>query len=436
MTTPSRRRLAVVVAAVVLVTAAAVAPAVSRPVALAGSDGSATEDGTDVEPLDGRLRRVHERGVTGENVTVGVVDVTGFDTTDPLFDGRVAAARSFETDGSVRDPGRDGHGTAAAAVVARTAPDADLYLASFDTRAEYRRAVEWLVDADVDVIVAPVSFYGAPGDGSADVSRVASEATRAGTVFVAPAGNLARGHWEGEYDGVRNGTLRFGDGTANYLRGGRAVTVWLSWDDPTEDYAVELYRTDDEGTRLVAVSQPYRGDDVPNERIVARLEPGAYFVEVHGPEAATGTRLRLSSPTHAFQYVDASGSVTAPASGRGVVAVGAYDPRRRQVEPFSSRGPTPDDRLGVDVVAPDRRRVTGVDRRFVGSSAAAPYAAGVAALVLAADPDRTPREVEVVLEQTARDVGRRGADAAAGHGLVVPSDAVGAARNESGQSAL
>ncbi len=401
---------------------------------LAASLGGGAGTGADApsnasEPL----QQVHAAGVTGGNVTVGVVDATGFDAAHPALDGRVASARAFGPDATVANGGRNDHGTASAAVVARTAPDADLYLAAFDSPDGYERAVEWLVAADVDVIVAPVSFLGQPGDGSARVSRVATRAVEAGVVFVAPTGNVARGHWTGEYDRVRDGRLRFGSSARNFLHGdGREVSLWLSWDRAHrhQEYSLALYRTDGEATRLVAESSPYADDDVPNQRLRAAVGDGSYFFVVRGPPNATGARLRASSPSHDFQYGSAAGSVVAPATARGALAVGAYDPGGG-VEPFSSRGPTRDGRLGVDVVAPDRHDVRGVSG-FVGSSAAAPYVGGVAALVLDADPGLSPREVESRIEGSAADAARPGVDFAAGYGLVRPSRAVRDARNATG----
>jgi subtilisin family serine protease len=66
---------------------------------------------------------VHERGLTGENVTVGIID-GGFRVSDPELAGHVAAHRSFGASGDAD------HGTAVASVVADTAPDADLHVAA------------------------------------------------------------------------------------------------------------------------------------------------------------------------------------------------------------------------------------------------------------------------------------------------------------------
>jgi len=371
------------------------------------------------------LDALHDAGITGENVSVGVVDVTGFDPSHEALATRVVATRSFGRGESIRNGGHDDHGTAAASLVARTAPDADLHLATFDTPAEYRRAVRWLLEQHVDVIVAPVSFYGTPGDGSAPVARAAARASAANTTFVAPVGNLAQGHWAGRYDDVRDSKLAFEGGTRNYIQSetGRELTLWLSWDraHADETYTASLYWTDGNRTQLIARSRSYEGDAVPNQRLSVRLEGGDYFVIVRGPDEATDARLELVSPTHRFQYTDPSGSIAAPATADDVIAVGAYDVRRDRPEPFSARGPTTDGRVGVDVVAPDRLEAATRPDGFVGSSAAAPYVGGLAALISGVAPNRSPAAVERLVEASARDVGRPGVDPHTGHGLVRPA---------------
>ncbi|QGA83634.1 S8 family serine peptidase [Halomicrobium sp. LC1Hm] len=382
------------------------------------------------------LDAIHDSGITGDGVRVGVVDVTGFDPGHESIESQVVATRSFGRDQSVRNAGRHDHGTAAASLVARVAPDAELALATFDTPRGYHRAVRWLLDRDVDVIVAPVSFYGTPGDGSARVARVAERARAENVTFVAPTGNLARGHWDGEYDDPSDGKLRFSGGTRNYLRsdGATELTLWLSWDraHAAETYRASLYWTDGNRTQLIARSQPYERDGVPNQRLSVQLEGGDYFVVVRGPSDATGAHLELVSPTHRFQYDDPAGSITAPATADDVLAVGAYDLRRDRPEPFSSRGPTTDGRTGVDVVAPDRLPAAQRPDGFVGSSAGAPYVGGLAALLLDVDPSRSPTAVERALERHARDVGRDGVDMQTGHGLVRPAPTVRAVANDTG----
>lgn len=380
----------------------------------------------------GQFTELHATGITGSNVSVGIVDPTGFDTESKAIAGHVAETRAFGA-GPADETG-EAHGTATAAVVSRTAPDADLYLTRVDSVDSYRQAVDWLVREDVDVIVAPVSFYGQPGDGTGPVARSATQATERGSVFIAPAGNLAQSHWSGQYttETVQNRTVAFTNGSRqNYIRGGTEITLWLSWEraHADEDYTVELYRTNGTDARLVARSQPYRGDDVPNERIVADVRPGDYYLVVRGPASPTGARLRLVSPTHDLQHTSDRNSIVAPGTAHKVITVGAYNSRVNQLEPFSSRGPTVDKRTGVDIVAPDRQFAAAAPDGFVGSSAAVPYVGGTAALLLDANESLSPHETEHLLEQTTRDVGRPGLDNETGHGAVDPVRAARAAQN-------
>jgi len=381
------------------------------------------------------LESLHAAGVTGNGVSVAVLGVTGFDTDHPALADRVVASRAFGPDGSVRNGGRTAHGTAAASLVARTAPDADLYLASFDSASGMRRALTWAVRRDVDVVVTPVEFYGSPGDGSATVSQ-AVDAVADDTLVVASAGNLGRGHWQGAFVPDEDGVHQFGGGSRNYLLDGdaRRVTLWLSWNERPDaarpGFGLELYRVDGGSPRLVARSQPYEADATPNERIVAEVDPeGTYYVVVRGRPAAAGTHVELSSPTHVLQFRERAGSIVAPATAESALAVGAYDPWVDRVEPFSSTGPTTDGRPGIDVVAPARLRTAGDTDVLVGSSAAAPYTAGVAALVLDAKPSLSPPSAGRLLRETATDVGPAGREPVTGHGLVAPRRAVDAARN-------
>jgi hypothetical protein len=437
----ARRQFAVLVVLVSLVVAGIGAAAVAGSLNSGADPTPAAQRGESVNATT-RLDRLHDAGVTGANVTVGVVGVTGFDTDHPSIEGRVTAARSFARGETIRNGGRTDHGTAAASIVAATAPDADLVLASFDTAAEFHAAVAWLLDREVDVIVAPVAFYGKAGDGSSPVARTTALAAEQGVTVVAPAGNLGRGRWAGSFDPTAAGIHQFPGGTRNFLTdrvaGSRRVTLWLSWDGPSNGdaaagtdtdgalFTAELYRVPDAGgsARLVARTRPFVGDGTPNARLRARIAPdGTYFVRLRGSNESAGARVTLASPTHALQYRTRAGSVVAPATAAPVVSVGAYDPTADRVEPFSSAGPI-DDRPGVDVVAPDRLRAATTPGGLVGSSAAAPYVAGVVALLLDAEPQLPPDRVETRLEATARDVAAPGTDPVAGHGLVVPDRAV------------
>jgi len=110
-------------------------------------------------------------------------------------------------------------------------------------------------------------------------------------------------------------------------------------------------------------------------------------------------------------------TVGSPGCAREVITIGASTDDD-QVASFSSRGPTSDGRVKPDVVLPGvniiaaRAKGTSlgsgqIDEYYTslsGTSMATPHASGVVALLLAANPSLTPRQVKEVLKSTAIDL--------------------------------
>ncbi|ESP87617.1 subtilase protease [Candidatus Halobonum tyrrellensis G22] len=424
--------MVVVLVAVVLaaISGVAIRSAPPDPLAVVADEEAAEPTGVGgVDPL-------HDAGLTGEGVRVGIVDATGFALPSDRVQGAVSARRRFGKAAVGERPGGR-HGAAAAETVHRLAPGASLYLASFSTPGEFERAVEWLVRNDVDVLLVPVAFYGRRGDGSSRVAAVVTAAAEAGVTVVTAAGNTRSGHWAGRFDPDDDGVHRFAGGSRSYLLNGSTgrVSVWLRWSrvnrSQRANVTVSLYRSRGDRATLVAQSRPYRRDETPNVWLSERVDPGgSYYVEITGPADLDGVPLELVSPTHRLQYITQSGSVVAPATARRALTVGAVDRRTGRLEPFSSVGPV-DDRPGVDVVAPSGFHLPARADRFVGTSAAAAYAAGVVALVLDANPVLTPRRVEAVVESTAVETGPDGVDPVTGSGRLDPITVVRRAGNVS-----
>jgi subtilisin family serine protease len=93
----------------------------------------------------------------------------------------------------------------------------------------------------------------------------------------------------------------------------------------------------------------------------------------------------------------------------------------------------PQIRLKPEIVAPDGTNTTFFGERevefdrfpnFFGTSAAAPHAAAVAALMLQAVPSTTPQRVYELLQTTAIDMGTQGFDFDSGFGLIQPDKAL------------
>jgi subtilisin family serine protease len=103
-------------------------------------------------------------------------------------------------------------------------------------------------------------------------------------------------------------------------------------------------------------------------------------------------------------------SISTLACGLRVVAVGNLDEAMERINVSSSQGPTRDGRCKPDVIAGGTNIVaasgfTGKDNRWVamtGTSMASPYACGVAALMLAVEPNLTSAQIAGIMQRTAR----------------------------------
>ncbi|MFP3990177.1 type VII secretion-associated serine protease mycosin [Streptomyces sp. E11-3] len=113
--------------------------------------------------------------------------------------------------------------------------------------------------------------------------------------------------------------------------------------------------------------------------------------------------------------------VSYPAAYPGVIAVTAED-RAGNRAAFSTR------RWYATVSAPgDDIVMTAPDGRYVegwGTSSAAAFVSGAAALVRSAHPDLTPAQIKKLLQDTAQDAPDGGRDDSRGYGLVDPAAAI------------
>jgi subtilisin family serine protease len=118
-------------------------------------------------------------------------------------------------------------------------------------------------------------------------------------------------------------------------------------------------------------------------------------------------------------------SITDPGNAQDVITVGSTHRQRPHsfgISYFSSRGPTGDGRLKPDLVAPGEQIRGpirgGADDELDGTSMAAPFVSGAAAMLLARHRELlgNPARVKEILCSSATDLGRE--RYFQGHGLV------------------
>jgi serine protease AprX len=148
---------------------------------------------------------------------------------------------------------------------------------------------------------------------------------------------------------------------------------------------------------------------------------------------------------------DVPSSITAPGSAKTAITVGAvadwsapsdypYASDGPYLAAFSSRGPTIDDRIKPDIVAPGvtigAAQSGSISTYTVksGSSMATPYVAGVALLLRQLQPTWTQSDVRAAIEGTALDAGPAGKDNDWGAGVLDAYAAVADADGSSGST--
>jgi len=368
-------------------------------------------------------------GNNGAGVKIAVLD-PGFTGYGQLVSsGELPAGvitRSFSGDIT---GGGEVHGAACAEIVYDTAPGAQIYLVNFNTDVELGNAVDYIIAEGVDVVSASWGFYGAfRGDGQGDIDDMVQRANAAGIVWSNASGNAAQTHWSGSFTDSNADTWHefSGGDTSNDISAsaGGSIDLFLTWNRwplTDQDYDMFLYWSGNPNTAVAAGDSWQNGNYPPSEEIhytVPTGKSGTYYVKIQNYSATGDAVFNLYSYPLQFQFQTAAGSLGGqPTDSAYAMTVGAVPAGGTTIESFSSRGPTTDGRVKPDLVAPDRAStVTYGAQGFWGTSAAAPHAAGAAALVKGSDPALTPASIQSFLESRATPLGAVGKDSVYGSG--------------------
>jgi hypothetical protein len=354
-------------------------------------------DATDVHTL-------HEQGVTGEGVKVGVIG-SRFSADHEAIEEQVGDYRQFASDSRLLAQGAS-HDTGVAEIVAQTAPDSSLYLAGIGSRATprtYEAAVQWLLDNEVDVIVDSASYFPPDARSMAEMNAIASRASDEGVVFVTSAGNYADRHWAGQVTTAQrpDAWVAFQNGTHYNLLGGPETKVSgrsslrLYWSGDA-DFDLFVYRNapGDDDPVVAKSTTTQSGDGDHAESVDVSLPSGNYYVAIRAVRVDESTTLDLFAANNDLSVTTSNGSMVAPATAAQVITVGATDAASGAPRSYSSAGPL------LDLSAPDGTRTQAAGDLY-GSSASAPVVAGTAALMVSQNGDLTPGQTEDILKQTA-----------------------------------
>jgi subtilisin family serine protease len=387
-------------------------------------------------------------GCKGRGVKVGVIS--------DGVDNRTAAQATNDLPSNITiqtHAGSGDEGTAILEIVHDLAPEARLGFCGPQTSVEMIQCVSDLANVfGAKIIVDNVSFFNEPFFEDGAVAQ-AVQNVLPNVVYASSAGNLAQGHYEGNYQTVSYqgadchdfGRAAGGssDATMNVLVSpGGFLLVVLQWNDlfggSGNDYNLFILN-DAEDTILTGSVDIQAGTDDPIEGAIYQNTSGSTVrvkVVINKYRGADRfMEMILYGNAQVEEYNVPEGSIFGHAAVPGVLAtaaIAANDPGHDTIEYFSSRGPSriffpaPETRQKPDVTGIDGVSVTGAGgfpSPFYGTSASAAHVAGLAALLRPAYP--TAAATVAAIKNGAIDLGAPGFDYTFGTGRISAQDYLG-----------
>jgi Ca2+-binding RTX toxin-like protein len=387
-----------------------------------------------------------------------------------------------------KSSGGSDEGRAMLQLIHDLAPGAELSFATaFTGESGFANNIRALANNGADVIVDDVIYLAEPFFQDGVIALAVDDVVQNQDVaYFSSAGNNATQSYESDnFGGVAdtglNTALGFnyqsyhdfdptaGVDTRQQITLQNQENVWLTfqWDDPFYttggvDTDLDIYLLNSSGNVVAESSYNNISNQTPFELLYFKNTSGSvqnYDLVIGnyaGPDSGRVKYVNFGSDINP-EYATNSSTVyghAAATDGEAVGAVPFYD--RDNPESFTSKGPTtilyeyqtdalgniinvvrkpnPEVRQTPEIAAIDGGNTTffgtdiGADAdtfpNFFGTSAAAPHAAAIAALLKQANPSLTPNQIYDRLESTAKDISSPGFDNLTGNGLVNAYDAI------------
>ena len=425
-------------------------------------------------------------GVTGAGVTVGVLsDSASAARVAALIATGDLPANTIVVPGQ-GSSGTD-EGTAMMEIIHDLAPDANLVFATGNGgQANFANNIRQLrFTYHCDIIVDDLSYFAEAAFQDGTVAKAVNDVVADGALYFSSAANSGNvtsgtsGTWEGDFSngGAVSGPIATAGETGVFHNFGTvanpqnydvflasSTTISLKWSDPlsasSNDY--DLFVMNSAGTTLKAFSAAVQnGTQDPVELVQSNGFAAGDRIAV---VLFSGSQRALRLDTHRGRLsIATTGSTYGHNAGLNTVSMAAtywnsaktgtrpFVGFANPIETFSSDGPrkifynpdgtaiTPGNLLfstngGATLQKPDLTAADGVSAKtpgfspFFGTSAAAPHAAAIAALVKSANPSLTNSQIKQILIDTALDNMAVGVDRDGGYGIVMALPAVQAAQ--------
>ncbi len=419
--------------------------------------------------------------VTGQGINIGVLSdsyncldgATADVASDDLPKG-VALLAEEAGCATGRDEGR-----AMIQLMADIAPDARYsFHTAFGGRAAFANGIVKLAETTAaNIIVDDVFYYNEPMFQDGIIAQAVNQVADTGVAYFSSAGNAGRQAYQSAFVSSINlpmisaGLLHdFDPGTKVdplqevTIPVGTTAAFVLQWDQPFASANGGAGAANDLDLVLVGASLAPIALSIDNNigrnpvEVLQYKNPGpgtTFFLaiaHVRGPVPQLMKYVYFGTGVTINEYATRSGTIFGHAGAVGAETVGAafynhtpaFGTTPPRLEPFSSSGPVSilfdardqpvmEVRQKPELVAPDGVNTTFFGRdivdpgngsdsdtfpNFFGTSAAAPHAAAVAALLLEVDPTLLPPTLYSLLQQSTVSMGRLGYDEDAGYGLL------------------
>lgn len=349
-------------------------------------------------------------------------------------------------------------GRAMLQIVHDVAPKAELYFRTgFISAGDFAVGIDELRQAGCNIIADDITYITEPFLTDGVVARAADAAVAAGTTYFSAAGNFGNKSYESAFRPAVNkpplivGTPHDFSGAGDIFQSVTLApgnyTIVLQWVDDIYSLGqtatggtkndLDLYLTPSiDGTGLFGFNRNNtNGDPIEILPFTVNSAVTTNILITNNTIGSNPASLKLivfRGDITFNEWATGTSTLVGQANAVGVIAVGAarYDkaqpfPGPLSVETFSSTGGTfvnSVQRNKPELVAPDGVNTTvnlGGDydhegnsfSNFFGTSAAAPHAAGVAALIiegrkryLSGNPSTTPAQIRTILQTTATDI--------------------------------
>ncbi|MFK7925026.1 MAG: T9SS type A sorting domain-containing protein [Bacteroidia bacterium] len=436
------------------------ATAFANPVNNTGSVGS---------QADTTLQSYRVRGTAPDNFDGSGVNVGVLSDSYDFLGGAAAGITSGDLPAAVnvlQDNGSSDEGRAMIEIIHDMAPGAGLFFATANGgEINYANNIQALATAGCGVIVDDVVYLEEPFYQDGILSQTIEQITTINdAIYFSSAGNRNTQAYENttptfSVDPISGLTGLDFDQTAGIdyyqqftLEDGEQFRATLQWDDPWYsaigvDTDLDILITDDPPTTILAIANDDNiATQIPSELISytdATVDglPATYNVFISkfvGPDP--GRLKYVNFGTHNLNEFDTNSPTINPHAGAAAcVAVAAAPYFDATAEAFTSHGPSTFlfDAAGIALASPDVRPkpdLTSSDAanntffgadfegdgfpNFFGTSAAAPHAAGVAAILRQAFPTANRDAIYTALINSATDIDIVGTDSITGVGII------------------